>query len=170
MAYEESDLESIHNMFEYNSDADKDYQPNYGDLTSSVCCSSRPQWLIYLISPTSTSISKLEWIEEDVINKGPYLRMDQHEPWLWMANFCEKALALVQSFSAGWIRSLEKLNREILSSFPNLVTGSSLLQLALTQLVQYYHRFQKLLTPNARAQLTNIHHIKVELKKYKTNF
>ncbi|KAJ4429167.1 hypothetical protein ANN_26170 [Periplaneta americana] len=35
MAYEESDLESIHNMFEYNSDADKDYQPNYGDLTSS---------------------------------------------------------------------------------------------------------------------------------------
>lgn len=84
--------------------------------------------------------------------------------------FPEKALALVQSFSAGWKRSLEELNREILSSFPNLVTGSSLLQLALTQLVQYYHRFQKLLTPNARAQLTNIHHIKVELKKYKTNF
>ncbi|KAJ4435865.1 hypothetical protein ANN_18485 [Periplaneta americana] len=35
MAYEEADLESIHNMFEDNSDADKDYQPNYGDLTSS---------------------------------------------------------------------------------------------------------------------------------------
>jgi len=81
-----------------------------------------------------------------------------------------KALALVQSFSAGWKRSLEELNREILSSFPSLVTGSTLLQLALTQLVQYYHRFHKLLSPNARAQLTNIHHIMVEVKKYKTNF
>jgi hypothetical protein len=81
-----------------------------------------------------------------------------------------KALALVQSFSARWKRSLEELNREILSSFPSLVTGSSLSQLALTQLVQYYHRFHKLLSPNARAQLTNIHHIMVEVKKYKTNF
>ncbi|XP_046999659.1 vacuolar protein sorting-associated protein 52 homolog [Schistocerca americana] len=81
-----------------------------------------------------------------------------------------KSLVLVQSFSNNWKRSLEELSQEVLTSFPSFVTGSSLLQLALTQLVQYYHRFHKLLTPNARSQLTNIHHIMVEIKKYKTNF
>lgn len=82
----------------------------------------------------------------------------------------KKSLALVQNFSNNWKKSLEELNREVLLSFPNLVTGSGLLQLALTQLVQYYHRFHKLLSPNMRTQLTNIHHIMVEMKKYKTNY
>ncbi|XP_060518176.1 vacuolar protein sorting-associated protein 52 homolog [Cylas formicarius] len=77
---------------------------------------------------------------------------------------------IVRNFSANWKKSLEDLNREVLLSFPNLVTGASLLQLALTQLVQYYHRFHKLLPPNVRSQLVNIHHIMVEMKKYKTNF
>ncbi|RZC37768.1 vacuolar protein sorting-associated protein 52 -like [Asbolus verrucosus] len=81
-----------------------------------------------------------------------------------------KSSAIVQNFSTNWKKSLEELNREVLLSFPNLVTGSSLLQLALTQLVQYYHRFHKLLTPNIRTQLTNIHLIMVEMKKYKTNY
>ncbi|XP_065155781.1 vacuolar protein sorting-associated protein 52 homolog [Atheta coriaria] len=81
-----------------------------------------------------------------------------------------KTAGIVQNFSNNWKKSLEELNREVLLSFPNLVTGSSLLQLALTQLVQYYHRFHKLLSPNARTQLTNIHHIMVEMKKYKTNY
>ena len=81
-----------------------------------------------------------------------------------------KSAQLVQHFSSNWKKSLEELNREVLLCFPNLVTGSGLLQLALTQLVQYYHRFHKLLTPNIKTQLTNIHHIMVEMKKYKTNY
>ncbi|XP_022914245.1 vacuolar protein sorting-associated protein 52 homolog [Onthophagus taurus] len=81
-----------------------------------------------------------------------------------------KAIILVQNFSSNWKKSLEELNREVLLSFPNLVTGSGLLQLALTQLVQYYHRFHKLLSPNLKTQLTNIHHIMIEMKKYKTNY
>ncbi|KAK9509965.1 hypothetical protein O3M35_004846 [Rhynocoris fuscipes] len=81
-----------------------------------------------------------------------------------------KALSLVQSFSNTWKQSLDLLNKEILSSYPSLVTGSSLLQLALAHFLQYYERFHKLLTPTVRAQLVNIHHIKVEIKKYKTNF
>lgn len=79
-------------------------------------------------------------------------------------------MALVYSFSSNWKTSLEQINREVLSSFPNLVTGSSLLQLAFTQLIQYYHRFNKLLIPSIKTQLPNIHLIMVELKKYKTNF
>lgn len=81
-----------------------------------------------------------------------------------------KSTNLIQTFSNNWKRSLEELNREVLLSFPNLVTGSSLLQLALTQLVQYHQRFHKLLSPNLKTQFTNIHHIKIEMKKYKTNY
>ncbi len=81
-----------------------------------------------------------------------------------------RSLAIVSQFSANWKKALEELNREVLLSFPSLVTGSSLLQLALASLVQYYQRFHKLLTPNARMQLTNIHVIMVEIKKYKSNY
>lgn len=81
-----------------------------------------------------------------------------------------RSQALVVQFSANWKKSLEELNREVLLSFPSLVTGSSLLQLALASLVQYYHRFHKLLTPNTRSQLTNVHVIMVEIKKYKSNY
>jgi hypothetical protein len=114
-----------------------------------------------ILSPHFGAILQFVKEGETLVEKGQGDELKRHE---------RKALALVQSFSAGWKRSLEELNREILSSFPSFVTGSTLLQLALTQLVQYYHRFHKLLSPNARAQLTNIHHIMVEVKKYKTNF
>lgn len=98
---------------------------------------------------------------EHLMEKGQAEELKRYE---------SKALVITQHFSANWKKSLEELNREVLLSFPNLVTGSSLLQLALTQLVQYYHRFHKLLAPNTRTQLTNIHQIMVEMKKYKTNY
>lgn len=50
------------------------------------------------------------------------------------------------------------------------------LQGALTQLIQYYHRFHKVLAQPplrslpVRADLINIHHLMVELKKHKPNF
>ncbi|KAK9882533.1 hypothetical protein WA026_021880 [Henosepilachna vigintioctopunctata] len=81
-----------------------------------------------------------------------------------------KVSSIVQFFTTTWKKSLEELNREVLISFPNLVTGSSLLQLALTQLVQYYHRFHKLLPQSARTHLVNIHNIMIEMKKYKINY
>lgn len=81
-----------------------------------------------------------------------------------------KVLALVQSFTNNWKRALEEINREVLQSFPSLVLGSTLVQGAMTQLIQYYNRLHKILPINARTQLTNIHHIMVEIKKYKTNY
>ncbi|XP_047515881.1 vacuolar protein sorting-associated protein 52 homolog isoform X1 [Pieris napi] len=87
-----------------------------------------------------------------------------------LAGLEKKSLNLVSSFSSSWKQSLEEIHREVLVSFPNLVTGSGLLQMALTNFVQYYQKFNKLLTPNARTQLVNIHVIMVEIKKYKTNF
>lgn len=82
----------------------------------------------------------------------------------------KRAASLVTHFSANWKRALEELNREVLLSFSSLVTGSSLLQLALARLVQYYHRFHQLLGPNQRSLLTNVHVIMVEIKKYKSNY
>ncbi|CAH0725898.1 unnamed protein product, partial [Brenthis ino] len=87
-----------------------------------------------------------------------------------LTNLEKKSISLVASFTNSWKQSLEEIHREVLVSFPNLVTGSGLLQMALTNFVQYYHKFVKLLTPNARTQLVNIHVIMVEIKKYKTNY
>ncbi|CAO1326317.1 unnamed protein product [Diamesa serratosioi] len=81
-----------------------------------------------------------------------------------------RSMALVASFTSNWKKAIEDLNREVLLSFPSLVTGSSLLQLSLAQLVQYYHRFNNLLTPTAKSQLVNVHVIMVEIKKYKSNY
>lgn len=51
-----------------------------------------------------------------------------------------------------------------------------LLQGALTQLIQYYHRFHKVLSQKPfanlpiRSELINIHNVMVEVKKHKPNF
>lgn len=76
----------------------------------------------------------------------------------------------MQNFSANWKKAIEDLNREVLLSFPSLVTGQSLLQLALAKLLEYFNRFHKLLVPAARAELVNIHVIMVEIKKYKSSY
>lgn len=81
-----------------------------------------------------------------------------------------RSLSLVSSFTVNWKKALEEINREVLLSIPNLVTGSTLLQLALGVLVQYFQRFHKLLTANARAQLPNTHVIMIEIKKYKNSY
>lgn len=50
------------------------------------------------------------------------------------------------------------------------------LQGALTQLIQYYHRFHKVLalpplkSLQVRSELINIHHLMVEVKKHRPNF
>jgi hypothetical protein len=48
--------------------------------------------------------------------------------------------AIVARFGQDWRQSLDQINREILSSFPNLRLGTGILQQTLTTLVQYYHR------------------------------
>lgn len=114
-----------------------------------------------VLSPHFGGIIQLVKETEALIEKGHIDDLKRQEG---------KMLTLVQSFTNNWKRALEEIHREILHSFPNLVVGSALVQHAMTQLVQYYHRLHKILPPNARTQLTNIHHITVEIKKYKTNY
>jgi hypothetical protein len=83
---------------------------------------------------------------------------------------------IIQTFSADWKKSLDQINGEIMTSFPNLKLGTGILQQSLTLLVQYYHRFSRVLGVAplsqipAAAQLINIHQLMVEVKKYKTRF
>jgi len=83
---------------------------------------------------------------------------------------------IIQNFSADWKKSLDLINGEIMTSFPNLKLGTGILQQSLTLLVQYYHRFSRVLgVPPlsqipAAAQLINIHQLMVEVKKYKPSF
>merc|ERR1712126_447685 len=87
----------------------------------------------------------------------------------------EKSIS-ISDFNRDWKKSLDSINSEILSSFPNLKLGTSLLQQCLTSLVQYYHRFSRILSVAplsqiaATSQLINIHQLMVEVKKYKPNF
>ncbi|EDO47167.1 predicted protein, partial [Nematostella vectensis] len=83
---------------------------------------------------------------------------------------------LVRGFAADWKKSVENINQEIMRSFSNFKNGTTILQAALTQLIQYYHRFQKILSQHPfkrlpiRSELINIHHVMVEVKKHKTTF
>lgn len=87
-----------------------------------------------------------------------------------------KMSKMIAQFNSSWKTALDSLNGEVLNSFPNFKNGTNILQQALTQFVQYYHRFHKILSlPEVsdvaqKNQLINVHQLMVEVKKYKPSF
>ncbi|KAL3872238.1 hypothetical protein ACJMK2_040174 [Sinanodonta woodiana] len=83
---------------------------------------------------------------------------------------------IVRGFNEYWKRALEMINQDVMRAFTNFKNGTQILQGALTQLIQYYHRFQKVLAVGPlknlpiRNELINIHHVMVEVKKFKPTF
>ncbi|KAI0213670.1 Vacuolar protein sorting-associated protein 52-like [Lamellibrachia satsuma] len=83
---------------------------------------------------------------------------------------------LVRGFNSEWKKAIELINQDVMTSFTNFKNGTQILQGILTQLIQYYHRFQKILSQNPfktmaiRSELINIHNVMVEVKKYKASF
>uniref|UniRef100_A0A2H6N5V8 Vps52 C-terminal domain-containing protein n=1 Tax=Micrurus carvalhoi TaxID=3147026 RepID=A0A2H6N5V8_9SAUR len=83
---------------------------------------------------------------------------------------------LVRGFAATWKASVETLSQDVMRSFTNFKNGTTIIQGALTQLIQYYHRFHKVLalpplkSLPVRSELINIHHLMVEVKKHRPNF
>ncbi|KAM9824191.1 vacuolar protein sorting-associated protein 52 homolog [Neosynchiropus ocellatus] len=83
---------------------------------------------------------------------------------------------LVRGFSATWKSSVELMSQDVMRSFTNFKNGTSIIQGALTQLIQYYHSFHKVLNQPqfrslaVRSELINLHHLMVEVKKHKPNF
>ncbi|XP_015684895.1 vacuolar protein sorting-associated protein 52 homolog isoform X2 [Protobothrops mucrosquamatus] len=83
---------------------------------------------------------------------------------------------LVRGFATTWKASVETLSQDVMRSFTNFKNGTTIIQGALTQLIQYYHRFHKVLALpplkalSVRSELINIHHLMVEVKKHRPNF
>ncbi|XP_048849230.1 vacuolar protein sorting-associated protein 52 homolog [Brienomyrus brachyistius] len=83
---------------------------------------------------------------------------------------------LIRGFSSTWKQSVEALSQDVMRSFTNFKNGTSIIQGALTQLIQYYHGFHKVLSQPTfrslavRSELINLHHLMVEVKKHKPNF
>ncbi|XP_051632223.1 vacuolar protein sorting-associated protein 52 homolog isoform X2 [Manacus candei] len=104
---------------------------------------------------------------EALLERGEGERLKGHEA---------RATQLIRGFSSTWKSSVESLSQDVMRSFSNFKIGTSIIQAALTQLIQFYHRFQKVLEQPplralpARSDLINIHHLMVELKKHKPNF
>jgi len=103
-----------------------------------------------------------------------------HEPRLDFCNtllpISEKIVQLVRGFNSDWKKAIDLINQDIMRSFTNFKNGTQILQGALTQLIQYYHRFHKILSQRPfanlpiRSELINIHNVMVEVKKHKPNF
>ncbi|XP_051925811.1 vacuolar protein sorting-associated protein 52 homolog [Hippocampus zosterae] len=104
---------------------------------------------------------------EALMEKGQLERLKSDE-----ARICQ----LVRGFSGSWKQSVEAMSQDVMRSFTNFKNGTSIIQGALTQLIQYYHGFHKILSQPvfrslpARSELINLHHLMVEVKKHKPNF
>ncbi|CAK9252738.1 unnamed protein product, partial [Sphagnum jensenii] len=59
-----------------------------------------------------------------------------------------KVTNLIKSFNIGWRKALEEISREVMNCFTNFKNGNNIQQSALTQIIQYYHRFQKIVSQN----------------------
>ena len=85
-------------------------------------------------------------------------------------------LKIIQNFNRDWKASLDEINNDVLSIFPNFKNGTNILQQILTTFVQYYHRFHKILSlavfanSQCKKQLMNVHQLMVEVKKFKPTF
>lgn len=83
---------------------------------------------------------------------------------------------IIKSFNSNWRKAIEDINRDVMTCFTNFKCGNNIQQTALTQIIQYYHRFHKIVSQNpfknnpGRSELINIHQLMVEVKKYKSTF
>ncbi|VDN97314.1 unnamed protein product [Rodentolepis nana] len=117
-----------------------------------------------LIPYFGTMINFIQMVEK----RGPTESVDQNEEGL--------VTRVVKGFNIDWKNSIEKINGEIMLEFANFTLGTQIFHALLSQLVQVYHRFQKVMTlppyktMPVRNQLVSIHQIMNEIKGFKSNF
>uniref|UniRef100_A0A9L0RH32 Vacuolar protein sorting-associated protein 52 homolog n=2 Tax=Equus caballus TaxID=9796 RepID=A0A9L0RH32_HORSE len=120
-----------------------------------------------LLSPPFGGLVAFVKEAESLIERGQAERLRGEEA---------RVTQLIRGFGSSWKSSVESLSQDVMRSFTNFRNGTSIIQGALTQLIQLYHRFHRVLSQPqlralpARAELINIHHLMVELKKHKPNF
>ncbi|KAG8240012.1 hypothetical protein J437_LFUL017747 [Ladona fulva] len=81
-----------------------------------------------------------------------------------------KAVQLARYFNDNWKSALESLKEKVQGIFPSLERESVIHQMALSRVIEYHFRFQRLFPSVARDRLTNSHHILVEMKRYNPSF
>lgn len=87
-----------------------------------------------------------------------------------------RILTLNRNFAKDWKGLIEMLDKNIMLSFTNFKNGTLILQKLLTNLLEYYDRYIKILktTPFRRSNgwpdVVDPHHLMVEVKKHRTNF
>ncbi|XP_061616235.1 vacuolar protein sorting-associated protein 52 homolog isoform X2 [Phyllopteryx taeniolatus] len=120
-----------------------------------------------LLSPPFGGMISFVKEAEALMERGQLERLKNDE-----ARICQ----LVRGFSGTWKQSVEAMSQDVMRSFTNFKNGTGIIQGALTQLIQYYHGFHKILgqptfrSLPARSDLINLHHLMVEVKKHKPNF
>ncbi|KAJ8375205.1 hypothetical protein SKAU_G00057850 [Synaphobranchus kaupii] len=131
---------------------------------------SRKDQLIFLINNYDMMLSVLMFpvvIVTSLMEKGQLDRLKNNEA---------RITQLIRGFSSTWKQSVEALSQDVMRSFTNFKNSTGIIQGALTQLIQYYHGFHKVLSQPTfrslavRSELINLHHLMVEVKKHKPNF
>uniref|UniRef100_A0A452HW76 Vacuolar protein sorting-associated protein 52 homolog n=1 Tax=Gopherus agassizii TaxID=38772 RepID=A0A452HW76_9SAUR len=143
--------------------------------------SSRKEQLIFLINNYDMMLSVLmeRAVEESKEVEGFQQLLSARSqilspPFGGMIAFVKESESLIEKGQLDRLRGEEGETRG--PPWASDSTPLSPLQGVLTQLIQYYHRFHKVLAQPplralpARAELINIHHLMVELKKHKPNF
>ncbi|CAJ0946064.1 unnamed protein product [Ranitomeya imitator] len=154
-----------------------------------VVASLHQEFIEEILSPSFGGMIAFVKESEALIEKGQQERLRSEEGG-------PSVPLLVRGFSSTWKQAVETLSHDVMRSFTNFKNGTSIIQErgsdedrtistickyagsngALTQLIQYYHRFHKILSqPPLRnlpvcSELINLHHLMVELKKHKPNF
>ncbi|CAH8667733.1 unnamed protein product [Schistosoma margrebowiei] len=121
-------------------------------------------------------ISFVRDVEARSTSEGHHLSKNQDEVTQNIRSEEARVTRIVKGFNIDWKNSIEKIHDEIMMEFANFTLGTQIFQGLLAQLIQHYHRFQKVMTQSPyknmpiRNQLVNIHQITNEMKKCKTNF
>ena len=92
-------------------------------------------------------------------------------------NFYEANIRkIAKNFAQNWKKIVDNISKEVLQSFSNFRGGATIFQEILSQMIQYYNRFHKLMSNppfkslHLKADLLSIHQLMVEVRKLKLHF
>ncbi|CAH8664418.1 unnamed protein product [Heterobilharzia americana] len=77
---------------------------------------------------------------------GNQLSTDQTEATQTIRSEEARVTRIVKGFNIDWKNSIEKIHDEVMMEFANFTLGTQIFQALLAQLIQHYHRFQKVMT------------------------
>lgn len=83
---------------------------------------------------------------------------------------------IARDFAHNWKKTVDDISQDVLKLFSSFREGGAIYQDILTQMLQYYHRYHKIMTSApfrnmpVKRELLSIHQLMVEVKKLKPHF